>query len=162
MTSHGAKRLTVPLAEKKNKLLITEVQIETGLRWRNNFWRTLQSAYAASPYFSHYADELHKEIFFSHRYLYDLNFRLIIMCLNWLGWQKAVKETDRYDIGSGDRNDLRNVLQDGNGATGSSVSMKPYHQVFGTQFTPGLSIIDLIFCEGPHAESFLSDSTGQH
>ena len=34
----------------------------------------------------------------------------------------------------------------------------PYTQVFGNRFIPNLSVLDLIFCEGPHAVSILHAS----
>jgi hypothetical protein len=35
---------------------------------------------------------------------------------------------------------------------------KEYFQIFGKNFVPDLSVIDLIFCEGPGARSIIYDS----
>jgi hypothetical protein len=38
------------------------------------------------------------------------------------------------------------------------LDVKPYNQVFGKQFVPDLSIIDVLFLQGPEAVSFLQAS----
>src|SRR6185295_1959943 len=83
LAANGVERLTVPVTEKHGKALITDVKIDYTFRWQANFWRTLESAYRNAPFFEHYSDDLRREIFSNHAYLYDLNSRLLSMCLAW-------------------------------------------------------------------------------
>ncbi|HRI78412.1 MAG TPA: WbqC family protein [Cyclobacteriaceae bacterium] len=157
LAANGVERLTVPVTEKHGKVLITRAKIDYGFRWQVNFWRTLESAYHNAPFFEHYCDDLKKEIFCHHTYLYDLNFRLLSLCLGWLKWEKSIAETVRYE------KEILQPVQDMRGRISAKKDFlqrevyqpHTYQQVFGKAFVPNLSIIDLVFCEGPHAAAVL-------
>ena len=61
--ANGKERLTVPLTMKRDRASMQSVHIDYRYRWQTNFWRTFQSAYAKSPFFDHYQDELKEELF---------------------------------------------------------------------------------------------------
>jgi hypothetical protein len=160
LASHGPVRLTVPLVAKSGKVLITDVKIDYSTRWTMNFWRTLESAYANAPFFEHYADPLHKEIFSGYRYLYELNFHLLSLCLQWLKWNKGISESVTYakNISPGIM-DLRGRISAKNDFRHREYyTVQPYRQVFGSNFVPNLSLLDLVFCEGPHAAALIEAS----
>ena len=160
LAANGIERLTIPVTEKHGKVLITQVKIDYTYRWQTNFWRTLESAYANAPFYEHYRDDLKKEIFLNPTYLYDLNFRLLSMCLKWLKWEKSIAETDTYQnentLGCHDLRSMISAKKDFNQR--ELYQPQLYQQVFGKAFVPNLSIIDLVFCEGPHAASLLGAS----
>lgn len=158
-TTHGVEKLTVPLGSKGNRTVIKDVTIDNSQNWKKNQWRTIESAYRKSPYYEHYADDLQQIIFSNHLYLIDLNFDLLSLCLQWLHWKPKLSITQSYQPYAVDCLDLRNVL----------LSKKPYStrkfyeptkytQVFGSNFVPNLSLLDLIFCCGPEATRILQSS----
>ncbi len=159
MTSHGRERLTIPVTHH-GKSAVTTVEIDYTVRWQNTFWRTLTSAYAHAPYFLHYADELHTTVFTHHACLYDLNKELLSMCLKWLKSSKQISETLTYEKQlSTEVTDLRTQISAKSDFTARSFyKPRPYPQVFGSEFVPNLSIIDLVFCEGPQAPTLLAGS----
>ena len=159
-SANGVERLTVPVTEKHGKVFITQVKIDYSFRWQTNFWRTLESAYRNAPFFEHYEDDLNKEIFSNKLYLYDLNLGLLSMCLNWLKWEKSIAETVTYEKENISASpDLRDHISAKKEFHQREVYQPlGYQQVFGRTFVPNLSIIDLIFCEGPHASALLAAS----
>jgi hypothetical protein len=152
-------RLTVPLAGKHGKALIRDVRIDYTSRWQTNFWRTIRSAYANSPYFEHYADELRDALFVRETFLFDLNLRLLSMCLNWLKWKKELTISPAYHA-EPSHTDLRNVITDSPEFVKRGFYQPvAYQQVFGKAFVPNLSLLDLVSCTGPDAGRILRESS---
>ena len=160
-TAQGAKMLTVPLLERHGKVLTKEVMIEQGNKWRNTHWRTIESAYRKAPYFDFYFEELKSILYADHQRLLDLNRDLMSFCLRHIGFEKKNSVTLAYQNDTQDGVlDLRSVIS----------SKKPfeertfykeqrYYQVFGSEFVPNLSVVDLLFCEGPRAGAILRASS---
>ncbi len=160
LAAHGPVRLTVPLRHVPGKSRITEVQIDDSSRWQTNFWRTLESAYAKAPFYEHYAGSLREEIFRDHQFLYAMNKALLSLCLQWLRWSKSISESVDYEkISSAPITDLRGQISaKRNFSLREFYLPQPYQQVFGSNFVPNLSLIDLVFCEGPGASAILNAS----
>jgi hypothetical protein len=160
LTSQGRERLTIPVTATHAKIIITDVQIDYTTRWQNNMLRTLESAYAKAPYYEHYMDDLKKEILSGHKYLYDLNLTLLSMCLQWLNWDRDVSESVSYKKNTPvEINDLRDQIlaKKDFGARGFYRPVA-YQQVFGNNFVPNLSLVDLVFCAGPDAQALIRGS----
>jgi WbqC-like protein family len=160
----GVERLVVPLTSKSGKVLITEVRLDYTQKWLNNHWRTIEAAYRNAPFFEFYDDDLHKILFKNHTFLYDLNFELLTICLKWLKLDVTLQESMAYEKMPADGIlDMRNVIH----------AKKPeqyanyfqpvvYPQVFGNKFAAGLSLIDLVFCEGPNSSKVVASSAKPH
>jgi hypothetical protein len=159
-TSQGAKVLTVPVTEKHGKVFVKDVRIDYSTNWQNNHWRTLLSAYKKAPFFEHYEDSLHRHMYKNHQFLYELNLSLLSFCLTSLKSNVIISESVAYTkTPEQSVVDLRSVIQ-----AKKAYSTRPfyeadsYHQVFGNMFVPNLSLIDLLFCEGPNAGSLIRAS----
>lgn len=150
-TSQGIEQLTVPLTSKHGKTPITDIRIDYSQKWLNNHWRTIQSAYGKAPFYEHYADDLEKVLFRKNEFLYDLNIQLLSMCLAWLKWKVTVSESMSYEKElSHTVTDLRSLINSKkNDLLAKFYSPVEYTQVFGNTFVSNMSVIDLIFCEGP-------------
>ena len=158
-TANGKIKLTVPLSEKGNRITIKDIKIDGSGNWKNHQWRTIESAYRNSPFYEHYADELHRTFFTPHIYLVDLNLSLLSLCLNWLGWQKKLSSTEIYQASPTECTDIRNMLLSKKSySTRNFCRPSPYTQVFGNNFVDNLSLIDLIFCKGPESTHVLRAS----
>jgi len=162
-TASGVEMLTVPLTEKHGKTKITDIRIDYRQKWLNNHWRTIQSAYAAAPFFEYYAPDVHDALFKRHDRLYDLNLNLLTMCLGWLKWSGQIRESETYEKTlETDVIDLRSAI---NAKKEEDLerfySPVIYAQVFGSSFVSNLSILDLIFCQGPEAGRILKASAGK-
>lgn len=160
-TAHGRMRLTVPVRVPEGRAGIRDVRLEAGLRWRNQHWRGIESAYRKAPFFEHYADELHRLFFdVSNHFLWEFNKKLLSFCLAQLHLSKSISETMAYaPVAAPDILDLRNRLSEQNPhVAGVFQPAVPYHQVFGSTFVAGCSVIDLLFCVGPRAVAHVRES----
>lgn len=159
-TAQGIEMLVVPLTAKHGKTSIQDVKIDYSVRWQNNHWRTIESAYRKAPYFEHYSDELKEIIYRGYPHLFDLNRVLLSFCLKGIGHKPTVTETLTYEKSvSTETLDLRSVIS-AKIPYSEHTWYRPvaYHQVFGNTFVPNLSLIDLLFCHGPRAGSILTAS----
>lgn len=157
---HRVETLIIPVTSKHGKPKIVEVKIDYDQKWLNNHWRTLQTGYGKSPYFEYYAPDLHDILFKKNIFLYDLNMQLMTMCLKWLKRDVVLKESAFYEKQPpAGITDLRGAInpkkEDGCNRFYKSIE---YQQVFGSKFVPNLSLMDLIFNQGPGALSIVKAS----
>ncbi len=160
LSSQGKEMLILPLTSKHGNVCITDIKIDYSQKWLNHHWRSIQSAYGRAPFFEYYASDLEKVLFAKHIFLYDLNYQLLSMCLKWLKWNVPVKESLAYEkTVDSSIMDLRSLIN----PKKSDIEEKfykpaSYTQVFGSTFVKNLSLIDLIFCEGPAARLIVEAS----
>lgn len=157
---HQVETLVIPVTGKRGKPLVTEVRIDYGQKWLNSHWRTLQTGYGKAPFFEYYGPDLHEILFRKPRFLYDLNLQIVTMCLKWLKMDAVLKETGSYEREApAGVTDMRGVInpkkEDGCNRFYKSIE---YQQVFGSKFVPNLSLIDLIFNQGPGSRSIVKAS----
>jgi len=161
-TANGVQIMTVPLEDRHGKILMKDVKVGAGMRWRNSHWRTIESAYRKAPYFDYYYAELKAILSGGHEYLFDLDKDLLSFCLRSAGVKKEISASVAYErTVEENKTDLRSVIMDKKPAASRSFYKPcPYYQVFGNEFASNLSFIDLLFCEGPGSLAILKGSQG--
>lgn len=159
-TTQGVEMLSVPLTGKHGKVPFGEVRIDYSTRWREIFWRTVESAYRNSPYYEHYSGDLHKIVYSGTNFVFDLNLEILSFCLESLKWTKALRATREYEkVVNEPFYDMRSLITTRNTyIVRSFYRSTPYYQVFGSGFEENLSILDLLFCTGPEAGQILGRS----
>ncbi|WP_045689919.1 WbqC family protein [Hymenobacter sp. AT01-02] len=166
LTAQGVKPLTVPVIDgnRSEKVLINVVEIDYRQNWIHQHWRTLQTAYGGTPYFEYYADYLHDIYVQKPRLLFDLNLAFLRFYLRCLRLPLSLQLTTEYlpsypsfppHVPTASVLDRRDWLTPKT-AEPDRKSGKSYRQTFGKDFVPGLSILDLLFMQGPAAGSFLT------
>lgn len=156
--SNGLVNLSVPLEKGRDqKQLLKDVRISYSLPWQQQHWRTIESCYNRSPFYEYYRDWL--EAFYHRRpvFLLDLNREIMTWLVKQLKPGAQLSETEAFlATYPSETADYRNRwlprhFQDGK--TGIR-----YRQVFEDRigFQKNLSILDLLFCEGPGARNLLS------
>jgi hypothetical protein len=156
-TAQGIKMLTVPLAERSGKILTNDVRVERGRQWRNIHWRTIESAYRKAPFFDYYSPELKSILFDGHDYLLELNRDLLSFCLRNAGMSKSISASVSFEEQVEEVIfNMRSLISDKKPFLDRNYYRPvPYYQVFGSEFVPNLSFIDLLLCEGPGALALL-------
>ena len=154
MTANGVESLSVPVVKVNgNHTMTKDVAISPIEPWQHIHSRCLESAYKAAPYFDHYYGYL--EPIFETRFerLIDLNDAALQAVLKMLKVKKDIVHTTDYIREA--ENDLREAFSPKKPA--ESNSFPEYYQVFSTKFpfAPDLSVLDLIFNDGPEAMTYL-------
>lgn len=158
--SQQIDRLTVPVVGGKKKTTYSEIKIDYQQRWSICHWRSITTNYSNSPYFEYLAAYFQPILLYPYTYLYELNLALFTLCLELLQLNKNVKLTSEY-IQSPAMGivDARYVIHpQSHFSTRNQYQPFCYQQVFGTEFTDNLSIIDLLFCKGPESYHTLQKS----
>lgn len=155
-TANGKLSLTIPVIKiQGNHTPTTRVIISYQTRWTAVHWGAITSAYTHSPFFLYYRDDL--ELFYHQPYhnLFTFNLELIQTILRWLKMNISLQLTDRFEKNPSEGIDLRFLISPKRPFP--YINFPHYHQVFAERhgFIPGLSIIDLIFNEGPGAVQIL-------
>ncbi|GAB5522719.1 MAG: WbqC family protein [Roseivirga sp.] len=158
--ANGIQSLSVPVNHRSRKIPIRQLTIDYKQKWMNTHWRALQSAYGKSPFFDYYADDIREIIRSECATLFELNRQLMTLCLKYLQIDTPIHYTTVYEkVPGGNLTDLRSVIHPKKAISELNwFNPTPYHQIFGSNFAPNLSILDLLFCEGPMAGSVLEQS----
>ena len=154
MTANGVESLSVPVVKVNGNHTMTKDMVISPIEpWQHIHSRCLESAYKASPYFDHYYDYL-KPIFEGHfERLIDLNDAALQSVLKMLKINREIAHTTEY-VREADK-DLREVFSPKKPF--DSGLFPTYYQVFSEKFpfAPDLSVLDLVFNEGPEATNYL-------
>ena len=161
----GVQSLSYPVVrgESAQNLRITDVEVDWSTPWLVRTERALAAAYESSAYFDHYRDSLFSLLEKRPRTLFEFNLSILGYFLEKTGIQADIRFTEEYTpAGSGIYGeDLREAIHPKRANTIlEDLSLKkPYFQVFARKygFVPNLSILDLLFNEGPDAILYLKN-----
>ena len=157
-TADGKHLLNVPIQHTKGiKQKTKEVKIDYKDDWNKLHLKTLQTAYNSSPFFEFYIDDLKPILEKRHTFLLDLNFEAHQFIMDAL--QLDIPKSKTLEFHKDPTSiDYRNLAIAKKGPTYQSDN---YYQVFNSNcgFLPNLSILDLLFMEGPNALNYLESQT---
>ena len=155
MTANGVESLSVPVVKVNgNHTMTKDMALSPIEPWQHIHSRCLESAYKASPYFDHYYDYLRPIFEGRFERLVDLNDTALTVVLKILKVNKEILHTTDYVREA--ENDLREAFSP---KIEVDASLFPaYYQVFSEKylFAPDLSVLDLLFNEGPEAMEYLT------
>jgi hypothetical protein len=154
LSANGPLVLSIPI-ERKNgsKTSMEDAVLSNETDWRKIHWKAIEGAYSSAPFFDHYGPEVHDLIYQSESSLVKFTLLITERIFDWLDLEKKLTLSSDY-ISIEEAIDFRNVEFD------SSSNIRPYTQVFSprNQFEPNMSILDLVFCEGPLARRWIKTS----
>ena len=156
--ANGKLLLNLPILHsgvKGKKRLYRDIQIEHQFNTLQIHWKSLESAYRTSPYFEYYEDDLSPLFSGKPKFLIDFNYQCMEFMFETLQINTEFLKTTAFEISPEQMNDQRNLVNCKNEGTGKHFDK--YIQVFDSKhgFIPNLSILDLLFNEGPNAITYL-------
>lgn len=153
--ANGALSLSIPVTKVNGKGTLTkDVVICYDEDWQRLHRRSIQDAYTNSPFHLYFWDEFSPFFDKKYKFLLDLNMELSFAIFRILGKKIEISLTDAFEKEPAGVADLRYAITPKRDV--EKEKFPRYPQVFEEKygFLPDLSIIDLIFNEGPASLSY--------
>ena len=160
-TANGTQTLTVPIERYDGtKCPMRDIRISDHGNWRHLHWNALVSAYGETPFFEFYADDLRPFFEKHHTFLFDLNLDIMHTMCQLLDVRPQVTLSEQYIVLPSEDDaviDFREAIRPKHPLHDADFNPIPYYQVRAQRhgFLPNLSILDLLFNEGPEGIFYL-------
>ena len=160
-TANGTQTLTVPIERYDGtKCPMRDLRSSDHGNWRHLHWNALVSAYGETPFFEFYADDLRPFFEKRHTFLFDLNLDIMHTMCQLLDVRPQVTLSEQYIVLPSEDDavvDFREAIRPKHPLPDADFNPTPYYQVRAQRhgFLPNLSILDLLFNEGPEGIFYL-------
>lgn len=178
-TSQGIQWLTIPIRQVDLEQKIEDTKI-TNMKWNIKHWRSFLQNYSKSKYFDSYKDVFESLYLDStEEYLSKINYNFIVSICKILEIETKIRWSSEFNLIEGQTERLLNICQQSGATTYLSgpaakdyfdlslaeqmgikvewmdYSDYPEYNQLHPPFEHGVSILDLIFNEGPNAKKFM-------
>ena len=152
--ANGLLNLVVPLKKWYNHTPIEHIEVSYDENWQKLHWRSIESAYRASPFFEFYDEEIKPLVFSKETNLLERNLLIENTVSKIVGIKSTAKATSIYES---QQPDWRIIINPKYKVEIDSIKLPKYIQVFEDKqkFIPNLSILDLLFNLGPESKLYL-------
>ena len=151
---NGKQLLSIPIKHdsSEGRIKSKDIKVENDFPWQNQHFKALKVAYRSSPFFELLEEEISPIFAKKYKYLYDVNLDTLDFILETLEIKIPIQETSSYS--NEYQNDYREIAHK---KFQPEKPNKQYTQMFDEKngFLKNLSILDLLFMEGPNTISFL-------
>ncbi len=156
-SADGRQLLNIPIQHGKHKKT-KDIKIDTSFHWQKQHVKTLQIAYRSSPYFEFYEEEVLTIFDKIPSFLLDLNIKCQEVMFDLLQLEIPYTSTKEYIKEYTDISDMRSLVD---AKSKQQYNFDQYIQVFSDKlgFIENLSILDLLFMEGPNALNYLENQS---
>jgi hypothetical protein len=157
--ANGKLGLNIPVIHsQKNRQKYKDVKNYNQDNWQSLHWKSILSAYRTSPFFEYYEDELQSLFTKKTDFILDHNLLCLETICECLQLELNLSKTDTFEKTLKDKTDYRQLV---NAKKEPNYNFEKYTQVFSAKhgFIPNLSILDLLFNEGPNAVNYLESQT---
>ena len=158
-SANGKLSLTIPVVfSQKKRQFYQDIKIHTNNKWQALHWKSLLSAYRTSPFFEFYEDDIAPLFHSKQENLMEFNFKCFETLLECLQLDIEYNKTETFEKELENAHDLRYLA---NARKEEAYNFSEYTQVFSNKhgFISNLSILDLLFNEGPNALTYLKAQT---
>ena len=161
----GAQTLNYPVCHEDFGKPISQMRIDWKTDWLTRHERAIISAYRTSPYFEYYQDELFAILDSRPELMLDFNTQILRFFLRKTGIPADIRFTSEWEAVTIEGHKVTDLRETIHPKRPNSILKDlgleiPYWQVFSPKygFIPGLSIMDLLFNEGPDSICYLKES----
>src|SRR5690554_2136573 len=164
LAANGRLSLVVPVVKGRGrKINIKDLRISYDTDWQRNHWRTIFSAHNSSPFFEFYQDDIQPFFEKSWKFLFDFNLKILENLCDLLEIEPNLVLTEDFEQVPDGTLNFREAISPKKHRTKNDPQFfpQPYTQVFHEKFgfVPNLSILDLLFNEGPNCLNVLGASS---
>jgi hypothetical protein len=153
-TLQGIRWLSVPVIRGAQKQFVYDVQISHAENWQRTHFRSLTTAYGNAPFFDYLEPELALFFKFKHKRLWDFNMHSLSLILDWLQVDFKFRLTRQYqkDV----QEDYRDWIFPNPDLVSKNLQIPGrYTSLKDLKSISWISVLDLIFFEGPSAYDWL-------
>jgi len=157
--ANGKLDLNIPVIySQKNRQLYKDVKIFNTENWQIQHLKSLESAYRTSPFYEFYIDDLMPLFTSEFDTVMAFNFKCLELVFDCIQLPFDYSITESFELEPKDRFDARLLA---NSRKEIPQKFNSYAQVFDDKhgFLSNLSILDLLFNEGPNTELYLKSQT---
>ena len=158
LAGDGVQVLPVPVVHSAS-MQISEVRVDWSTPWLIRTKRSLDAAYFTSAFYEYYRDDLFTVMDARPDTLWEWNLSLVRFLLEKTGIACTLAPTAVFAVPDSAPDDHRFSLHPKKPCSVlADLGLdRPYYQVFADRFgfTPNLSVLDLLFNEGPDAIRWL-------
>lgn len=160
---NGRLKLIVPVLKTGERRTMASVEISHAENWQKLHWKSLESAYRSSAYFEFYESDFAPFYQNNHASLFQFNLELHLLICRLLGLDIGYQVTEKYAEITLEK-DFRGLFDAKRKSQNHQRSKGTYIQVFSDRmpFQVNLSIVDLIFNEGPNSLQYLKETSKNH
>jgi hypothetical protein len=161
--ANGRQCLVIPVRKQHGeKTPVLDIEIDYSGNWQKIHLKSIESAYKLSAFYDYYADDIKACFEKKTPHLFQWNLDLLLTMLQLLDIEHKPAMTETWEKEPAPGQDLRQHLnpKNKNVKPDDHFIEVPYQQVFQERygFIGNLSIIDLLFNEGPLATDLLKKS----
>lgn len=150
--------LSIPIQGRRPRLPLDQIKIDFTQNWQAIHLRGIQSGYGKAPFFEYYFPYFQAIYESENEKLWDFNLKLLTMCLKLLRWPVRVTVFEEGETPDGVKDIRGQIVPSRPFSERNYYAPVSYTQLFGLDFEPSLSILDLLFCAGPESDRILRDS----
>jgi len=158
-SANGQLALSIPVVySQKNRQLYKDIKISNESKWQTLHWKSLLSSYSTSPFFEFYEDDIAPLFQTKKDYLLDFNFKCLETVFDCLQLDTEFSKSLVFEKEPKDVIDFRYLV---NARKEKEYNFSEYTQVFSNKhgFLSNLSVLDLLFNEGPNSSMYLEAQT---
>jgi hypothetical protein len=147
--------LSVPIVGRRPRVANERIRIDFTQDWQKIHLRGIQSGYGKAPFFEFYFPYFESLFSQKRESLWELNWEILTICLKLVGSSAKMRVLEKGSNTTGIMDIRGQISPEKHFSEQTFYQPEPYFQLFGLDFDPNLSILDLLFCEGPAAKGIL-------